>query len=133
MAVDATKPQGPSSDHQPETHGAGHAPSTTAKTHATTADASSANSPLTNRSTGPGYTPFSKLLRGDTDDIADFDDEFPVPVSVPVATKMTTTTTTATKTGKRAMFTDDIDDDDTLRPARRVVRAFSLSLVSPGF
>lgn len=100
IAVDATKPQ--SSDHQPETRGAGHEATTTA-THDTSDG--SVNPPLPGPSgRSAGHATFAKLCREDTDDIANFDDEEPPMV-----------------TGKRTvMFADEVEDEP-LRPARRIV------------
>lgn len=110
MAVDVAKPQGLSSDHQPETRGAGHEGRSTNATHGA-AEGTSVN-PCTpgpsSRSTS--HSIFAKLCREDTDDIADFEDE-----NLSVAT------------GKRVMFADEVEDGSS-RPARRVVH---LSLFYP--
>lgn len=117
MAVDITKPQGPSSDHQPETRGAGHeGPSTNATPGATngaSVNPSSSTPGPSSRSTG--YSIFTKLCREDPDDIADFEDENP-----PVAT------------AKRVMFADEVEDESS-RPARRLVHLFVPSCRSSVF
>jgi hypothetical protein len=102
----ATKPQGPSSDYQPEIRGAGH--DTTTATHC-----AAEGVPMNLSIPGPssrsiGYCTFAKLGREDTDDIANFEDETP-----PAAT------------GKRVMFAEV--EDESSRPARRVVHLFVLS------
>lgn len=104
----ATKPQGPSSDYQPEIRGAAHEGHPTTVTHGTAEGA-----PVNLSISGPssrsiGYSTFAKLGREDTDDIANFEDENP-----PVAT------------GKRVMFAEV--EVESSRPARRVVHLFVLS------
>lgn len=118
MAVDITKPQAPSLDHQPEIRGAGHGdgPPTTV-THGgsdrATGDSSSSVSGPSSRSTG--YATFTKLCREDTDDIADFDDGH-----------------ATVATGKRVTFADDAEDGSWTscsRPTRRAVRLIRSVLV----
>ncbi|KAG9313268.1 hypothetical protein JVU11DRAFT_6734 [Chiua virens] len=111
MAIDAAKPQAPSSDHQPEIRGVKHdGPSITA-THRTAVNSSIAGP----SSRSSGYSTFSKLCREDTDDIANFEDQNP-----PVAT------------GKRVMLTDDNDiEDESSRPARRVKFARGTGMEKP--
>ena len=114
MAVNATKPQGPSPGHQPEIRGDGYEGHSTTVTHGT-AEGASVNLSIPGPSSrSNGYSTFSKLGREDTDDIASFEDE-----NSPVAT------------GKRVMFAEV--EDESSRPARRVVHLFALSCRSSVF
>ena len=100
MTADATKPPKPSSDHQPETRGAGHAPSSAAP-HGTTSGAMHSSHAGASRST-TGYATFSKPYREDTDEIALLEDAPPV------------------ATGKRVLIVDEDEEEEASRPARRV-------------
>ncbi|KAF8448739.1 hypothetical protein L210DRAFT_3756622 [Boletus edulis BED1] len=109
VAVDTPMPQVPLSDHHPEIRGVGHEDPSTTTAHVV--DGASVNQFIPGPSSrSNGHSTFSTLCREDTDDIANFEDEMP-----PVAT------------GKRVMFAEV--EDESLRPARRVVHLFVLSFV----